>query len=80
MTGINQSLCQSLLLLKTTEGIFELSCKDCFALLKYNAYQLAAGASSDEIFTLVNHHLSLYSDCKVRYDEWINKIINDKSP
>jgi len=55
----------------------QLTCEECIALLDYDTGLLATGIALDEIRPSVNHHLSLFSECPVRFGTWLENLERD---
>ncbi|MBN2116187.1 MAG: hypothetical protein JW730_06440 [Anaerolineales bacterium] len=74
MTKVIRSLWQLLLLTYDTGKPVKLTCEECFILLGYDADLLAGGASLEEIRPAVKQHLALCSECRTKFDEWLEQL------
>ncbi len=74
MSETSRSLWQLLLLTRDAGKPVQLTCEECFALLEYDAERLADGISPDKIRPAVSHHLSLCSQCRAKFDIWLEKL------
>ena len=73
MNQVSRPLWQLLVMTSELKKSVQLTCKECFALLEYDADLLEAGVPLAEIRSSVIHHVSLCSACQTKFDDWLTK-------
>jgi hypothetical protein len=73
MNQVSRPLWQLLVMTSESKQSVQLTCKECFALLEYDADLLEAGVPLAEIRSSVIHHVSLCSACQTKFDDWLTK-------
>jgi hypothetical protein len=74
MSEKSRPLWQLLLLTNTSSVSVQLTCEECFALLDYDAELLAGGVALHQIWPAIRYHLSLCEECRVKIDNWLEKL------